>query len=127
LSRLSIVRRFRTTKLELANAHGLIRQLELELGDQPKRIYDWSGCILAVLLHAPAGAQFTKADRALGALMLAVPDAAYSTWTHRLDLHRVAMFGFAPQFETGRNEERAVQADRVIVTPRRRPATGTDE
>src|SRR6185312_11503564 len=30
-------------KRNLANTHGLIRQLELDLGDQPHRILDWSG------------------------------------------------------------------------------------
>ena len=33
-------------KRELADVHALVRQLELELGDQPRRITDWSGCIL---------------------------------------------------------------------------------
>jgi hypothetical protein len=114
-------------KKELADAHGLVRQLELELADQPKRIYDWSGCILAALLHAPAGPAFTKSDRALGALMLAVPDAAYRNWTVRLDLHRVAMFGFAP-FETEPDTETPVQEDNVIVTSKNRnAATGTEE
>jgi hypothetical protein len=114
-------------KEELANTHGLVRQLELELGDQPKRIHDWSGCILAALLHAPAGPAFTKSDRSLGALMLAVPDAAYRNWTVRLDLHRVAMFGFAP-FEADRDDETIVQPDNVIITPKsRRASTGTGE
>jgi hypothetical protein len=114
-------------KLELANTHSLVRQLELELGDQPQRISDWSGCILAVLLHAPAGADFTRSHRALGALMLAVPDSAYRNWTLRLDLHRVAMFGFAPSFETDPDHV-PVQEDRVIVTSKNRNAsTGTDE
>jgi hypothetical protein len=115
-------------KKELADAHGLVRQLELELGDQPKRIYDWSGCILAALLHAPAGPAFTKTDRTLGALMLAVPDAAYRSWTIRLDLHRVAMFGFAPLLETMDDRETPVQPDNVIVTSKKRhAAAGTDE
>jgi hypothetical protein len=113
-------------KVELASTHSLVRQLELEFGDQPKRIYDWSGCVLAALLHAPAGPNFTKSDRTLGALMLAVPDAAYCSWTLRLDLHRVAMFGFAPDFETDR-QEGPIQEDRVIITPKKRnAATGTE-
>jgi hypothetical protein len=114
-------------KRELADAHGLVRQLELELGDQPRRISDWSGCILAVLLHAPAGPKFTKSDRTLGALMLAAPDAAYRNWIVRLDLHRVAMYGFAPP-ELARDSREAIQKDNVIVTPKKRNiATGTEE
>lgn len=114
-------------KRELADAHGLVRQLELELADQPKRIHDWSGCILAALLHAPAGPKFTKSDRTLGALMLAVPDAAYRNWIVRLDVHRVAMYGFAP-VEAERSEEIPIQKDNVIVTRKgRNAATGTDE
>lgn len=114
-------------KQELADAHGLVRQLELELGDQPRRISDWSGCILAVLLHAPAGPKFTKADRTLGALMLAVPDSAYRNWVVRLDLHRVAMYGFAPP-EPARDSDVPTQIDNVFVTPKNRnAATGTEE
>jgi hypothetical protein len=114
-------------KRELADAHGLIRQLELELGDQPRRISDWSGCILAALLHAPAGPKFTKSDRTLGALMLAVPDAAYRNWTVRLDLHRIAMYGFPP-IEATSDERAPIQRDQVVVTPKKRnAATGTDE
>ena len=113
-------------KIELADTHGLIRQLELELGDQPHRISDWSGCILAVLLHAPRGQKFTESDRSLGALMLAVPDAAYRGWVVRLDLHRVAMYGFAAD-EVGPSEQQPDQQDNVIVTPKRRDSTGTDE
>jgi hypothetical protein len=113
-------------KRELADAHGLIRQLELELADQPRRISDWSGCILAALLHAPRGPKFTEVDRSLGALMLAVPDAAYRNWIVRLDLHRVAMYGFAPPDAT-RAEQPPTQRDNVTVTPKKRDSTGTDE
>jgi hypothetical protein len=109
-------------KVELANVHSLVRQLELDLGDQPHRIYDWSGCILTTLLHAP-----DRENQGLGALMLAVPDAAYRNWIHRLDLHRVAMFGFAPFLDV-ENTDTPTQEDRVIVTPRNRNvSTGTDE
>jgi hypothetical protein len=59
--------------------------------------------------------------------MLAVPDAAYLNWVLRLDLHRVAMFGFAP-FLDAENTEAPVQEDKVIVTAKNRNvATGTDE
>lgn len=113
-------------KRELADVHALVRQLELELGDQPKRITDWSGCILAVLLHAPAGPNFTEAHRSLGALMLAVPDTAYLSWVLRLDLHRIAMYGF-PTPEAMPSETTPIQRDNVIVTPKKQKSTGTDE
>ncbi|CDX60986.1 hypothetical protein MPL1032_310025 [Mesorhizobium plurifarium] len=80
-------------KRELAETHGLIRQLELNLGDVPNRDLDWSGSILAVLLHGASGPRFTRRDRALGGLMLAVPDGDYATWVARLDLYRIAMLG----------------------------------
>lgn len=106
-------------KRELADTHGLIRQLELNLGDQPSRILDWSGDILAVLLHGAAGPKFTRGHRALGGLTLAIPDAAYSMWVMRLDLHDIAMFGLgkadlAAQFST--KAAGGVQVDRVIAT-----------
>jgi hypothetical protein len=114
-------------KVELASTNSLIHQMELELGDQPRRIYDWSGCILAAMLHAPTGPDFTRSNRALGALMLAVPDNLYRNWTVRIDLHRVAMFGFAPVSETD-VEDVPAQPDKVIVTAKSRAAaTGTDE
>ena len=107
-------------KLELARAHGIIRQLELDLQDQPMRIRDWSGCILATLLHAPAGPRFTERDRNLGALMLAVPDADYENWLIRLDLQRIAMFGFDGSQTDEVKELSKVQEDRVFVTPKRK-------
>jgi hypothetical protein len=111
-------------KLELADIHALVRQLELELGDQPRRITDWSGCILAALLHAPAGPNFSEAHRSLGALMLAVPDARYQSWVARLDLHRIAMYGFpSPEIVPATS----VQHDDVRVTLKKRKSTGTEE
>lgn len=80
-------------KLELANAHGVVRQLELDLGDLPGRVLDWDGRVLGVVLHGPAGQHFDEEDRALGTLMLGIPDAAYSHWVVRVDLHNVAMEG----------------------------------
>jgi hypothetical protein len=108
-------------KQELADIHGFVRQLELDLGDQPNRIRDWSGCILAVLLHGPAGRRFTGADRALGSIMLAVPDAAYSHWILRLDLHSVAMLGRRATIAEGKTSEAAATvADNVTVTSKKR-------
>ena len=80
-------------KVELANAHGFVRQLELDLGDRPIAPQSWSGYVLAVLLHGPKGENFTSADEALGSLSLGVPDARYSHWILRLDLFEMAMFG----------------------------------
>ncbi|MFB9981199.1 hypothetical protein ACFSQQ_19725 [Mesorhizobium kowhaii] len=109
-------------KRDLADTHSLIRQLELNLGDQPSRILDWSGDILAVLLHGAAGSRFKREHLALGGLLLAVPDASYSMWVMRLDLHRVAMFGLGnaditpdPTMEINGN----VQRDRVVAKLKR--------
>lgn len=113
-------------KRELADVYALVRQLELELGDQPRRITDWSGCILAALLHAPAGPHFTEAHRSLGALMLAVPDTAYRNWVHRLDLHRIAMYGF-PTPEIVPANTFPIQRDEVVVTSKKLKSTGTTE
>ncbi|WFU84829.1 hypothetical protein QA645_19435 [Bradyrhizobium sp. CIAT3101] len=106
-------------KIELSDVHGFVRQLELDLGDQPHRIRDWSGCVLAVLLHGAAGPRFSRQDKALGRAMLAIPDAAYSHWTTRLDLQTIAMFGRVLPNEADRDIEIA-QEDHVRVTPKRR-------
>ena len=56
--------------------------------------------------------------------MLAVPDAAYQQWIVRLDLHRIAMYGFpTPEII----ETRSAQEDHVLVTPKKREATRTAE
>jgi hypothetical protein len=111
-------------KRELADIHALVRQLELELRDQPRRITDWSGSILAALLHAPTGPNFTEEHRSLGALMLAVPDAAYRNWVLRLDLHRIAMYGFpSPEIIPAA----PVQQDDVRVTLKKQKSVGTNE
>ncbi len=109
-------------KRTLAASHALIRQLELDLGDQPGRIRDWSGCVLGIVLHGAAGDRFTREHKALGGLILGVPNDAYSGWDLRLDLHRLAMFG---EGEAGDLSEATpnvepVQADEVLVTPRRK-------
>jgi hypothetical protein len=103
-------------KRQLADLHGIVRQLELDLGDQPHRIHDWSGCVLAVLLHGQAGPSFTREHRALGGLMLGVPDAAYGQWILRVDLHQVAMLGGTATIPaTTAESQPALQPDRVIV------------
>jgi hypothetical protein len=111
-------------KRELADMYGLIRQLELNLGDVPDRGLDWSGGILAVLLHGASGPRFTRRDRALGGLMLAVPDGDYSMWVARLDLHRIAMFGIDRariSSEGGSDPDRSSgQSDEVVVRRKKR-------
>jgi len=106
-------------KMQLADMHGFVRQLELDLGDQPNRIRDWSGCLLGVLLHGSAGRKFDRAQKSLGSAMLAVPDSGYSQWVLRLDLHSIAMFGRnAPQEDARANN--VTQDDEVVVTSKRR-------
>lgn len=106
-------------KLQLADMHGFVRQLELDLGDQPNRIRDWSGCLLGVLLHGAAGRKFDREQKSLGSVMLAVPDSAYSQWVLRLDLHSIAMFGRNVPQEDDRDPE-ITQGDEVVVTSKRR-------
>lgn len=81
-------------KMQLASAHGLAQQLELDLGDIPNRILDWSGKVLAVLLHGSCAAGWNESDRSLGGTFLAVPNYAYDSWVMRLDLQRLAENGF---------------------------------
>lgn len=117
-------------KKELASSYGVIRQLELDLRDQPNRILDWSGDVLAVLLHGSAGPSFTRRDRALGGVMLGVPNDAYTMWEVRLDLLQIAMFGEDASFTNKpvSDDASALQRDEVVVVPKRKiAATGTDE
>jgi hypothetical protein len=102
-------------KIELARMHGFVRQLELDLGDQPNRILDWSGCVLGVVLHGHAD----RHKRGLGTIMLAVPDAEYSHWVLRLDLEAIAMFGRNADEEDAAPSNPA-QEDNVIVLPKKR-------
>jgi hypothetical protein len=106
-------------KVELADLHGFVRQLELDLGDQPNRIRDWSGCLLGVILHGAAGPKFDREHKSLGRAMLAIPDAAYSHWIMRIDLQSIAMFG--RELPAGDDlDDLATQEDQVLVTPKRR-------
>jgi hypothetical protein len=110
-------------KLALADLHGFVQQLELDLGDQPRRIRDWSGCVLGVLLHGAAGYKFTTAHKTLGSVMLGIPDAAYRQWIVRLDFHEIAMFGRGHSHQddsAGLRTERIMQEDKVLVTPKKR-------
>lgn len=103
-------------KRELAASNSLICQLELDLGDREVRVQDWSGSVLAVVLHGPAGPAFTRDDRALGGLMLAVPDAAYNHWLIRLDLHQIAMYGAHAEDAIIEIPAAVTQPDKVRVT-----------
>lgn len=107
-------------KRELAESHGLIRQLELDLGDRLLKTNEWSGCILGVILHGAAGPQFSREHRNLGALMLAVPDGSYNNWVMRADLLSMAMEGRG--LETGRanKQDSTSQPDKVQVSVKRR-------
>ncbi|WP_050425895.1 hypothetical protein [Bradyrhizobium tropiciagri] len=109
-------------KVALADVHGFVRQLELDLGDMADRIRDWSGCVLAVLLHGAAGPKFNPENKSLGRVMLAVPDAAYTHWITRLDLQEIAMFGRTVPIEE-EIEAEVTQEDQVVVTPKRRNDT----
>lgn len=119
-------------KIELADTHGLIRQLELDLGDQPQRILDWSGNVLGVLLHGAAGPAFSRKDRKLGAFMLAVPDAEYVSWVVRLDLSRLATEGIGVDIPAEKppadRRPPVTQLDKVEVKLRRnKRRTGTEK
>jgi hypothetical protein len=106
-------------KRELAGTHGLIRQLELNLGDQPSRILDWSGDLLGVILHGCSGPKFSRDHCSLGGLMLAIPDSAYSMWVMRLDLQQVAMFGLLAtdvSADAKTQPSAGVQTDNVVAT-----------
>lgn len=112
-------------KRSLADVHGLISQLELALDDKhQRRVRDWSGCVLGVLLHGASGPRFTRQHRTLGSLMLGVTDSVYSQWVLRLDLHRVAMWGREklPQPMVAGQPPEPVQdqPDNVIVTPKKK-------
>ena len=110
-------------KREMVAATGFTQQLELDLGDMKRNVRDWTGSVVAALLHAPAGPRFTIEDRSLGAFMLGVPNETYNSWLMRLDLHRVALFGFnstTDQLSPEHNEsEPAAQKDNVTVKLRR--------
>ncbi len=114
-------------KRTLANTHGLVRQLELDLGDQPWRILDWSGSIVGVLLHAPAGRGFSQQETMLGGLMLGVPNERYDSWLTRLDLTKLAMHGVSevPEEEAPAAAPVGIQEDAVrVVLKSRKTSTG---
>jgi hypothetical protein len=111
-------------KRELAASGSIIQQLELDLGDQPNRVLDWSGSVLAVLLHGCAGPRFTREHKMLGGLMLAVPDAHYMQWVLRLNLRELALFGRGNPEQLSHEDVRVIQQDKVTVKLKKK-ARGT--
>lgn len=110
-------------KIRIASTSSMVRQLEFDFGDGRFRSNDWSGCILAVLLHKPAGTDFTSAHRKLGGVALGIPDAAYTHWTRRFDLLEIAMFGRkGADWLSGKEVETApdLQGDNVVVRPKKK-------
>jgi len=106
-------------KKKLATTYGVLRQLEFDFGDIPARILDWSG-ILGVLLHGAAGPRFTEEHKALGGLVLGIPDAEYNSWVLRFDLLQIAMSGEASKQDEAATEAETTQPDRVRVTLKRK-------
>lgn len=116
-------------KLEMAETYGLVRQLELDLGDDPKRMLDWGGQVFAVLLHGAYGTKFTREHRKLGALSLAVPSAQYDRWVTRIDLSKIALDGTMSIPSTRPETSRTGQEDQVFARVRkhrRTKYTGTE-
>lgn len=110
-------------KVELAEAHGIVRQLELDLGDRPSRVIDPDGCALGVVLHGARGALFEREEKELGAFMLAFPDATYTHWVVRLDILDVAMEGLPVDLGADVDDTASrdtEQPDKVIVTLKKR-------
>lgn len=116
-------------KKKLAQTYGLVCQLEVDLGDLPNRVLDWSGEILAVVLHGASGPSFSERDRELGGLFLAVPNAAYDSWVIRFDLFDLAMFGSGKDVKEATRSKEVDQADRVVIRLRRGRgrSTGTEK
>jgi hypothetical protein len=110
-------------KVQLASTSSAVKQLEFDFGDGRFRDKDWSGCILAVLLHKPAGKDFTLSHRSLGGVALGIPDSAYTHWTRRFDLLEIAMFGRkGADWLSGKEAESTpdLQDDKVFVLPKKK-------
>lgn len=104
-------------KRALVGTHNITRQLELDLGDIPGRIHDWSGDIVATILHGAAGHSFDAKSRGLGVLRIGVADGSYDSWIVNHDVTDFAMEGRpVPDFGTEENQE---QTDRTRVVLRR--------
>lgn len=119
-------------KKRLADTHCLIRQLELDFGDQPKRILDWSGSVVAVLLHGADLLRLHLGTKPFGGLMLGVPNEKYDSWMLRLDLTKLAIHGADADTPQGeeilREKQPPTQEDAVRVTLRRKKkSTGTGQ
>lgn len=109
-------------KVGLASTYGVLQQLELDLRDVPNRNLEFGGDVMGVILHGAAGTRFTRDGRALGSLMLAVPDADYRNWVARYDLHDLAMFGSSTASAEAEdtNKTETQQQDKVHVRVRNR-------
>lgn len=108
-------------KSNLASVNCFVRQLELDLRDRPRAIVDWSGGVLAVLLHGAAGGGFSERQSALGGLMLAMPDADYRHWISRLDVRNLAVTEERRRADkSGAFGSTQSQPDNVIVTTRKK-------
>lgn len=80
-------------KAQLAGTYNVTRQLELDLGDLPGRIHDWSGDVVATILHGHVGDRFDAEHRGLGALRIAVADGSYDSWIIDVRLTELALQG----------------------------------
>jgi hypothetical protein len=105
-------------KRSLAGTHNVTRQLELDLGDIPGKINDWSGEVLATLLHGHAGALFTKEQRALGVLRVGVADGSYDSWVVNQDITEFAVEGRGASIIGTRDADAVAQQDRTKVVLR---------
>ncbi len=103
-------------KRSLAGTYNMTRQLELDLGDIPGKVCDWSGDVLATLLHGFAGSLWTHEQRALGSLRVAVADGSYDSWLVNQDVTELAVEGRRNSSIGDRDKQ--VQQDRTRVTLR---------
>ncbi len=102
-------------KRSLSSTYNVTRQLELDLGDIPGKVNDWSGEVLATLLHGHAGSLFTKEQRALGVLRVAVADGSYDSWVVNQDITEFAVEGRGASIIGTRDADALVQPDRTKV------------
>ena len=115
--------KFANYKLQLASTRYSAQQLEFDFKDGFSRNREWSDCVLGVLIHKPAGPNFSKSHKAFGGATLAIPDAGYTHWTRRFDLEEIAMHGrkgakwLVDDFAEKRDVD---QVDEVFVSPKKK-------
>lgn len=112
-------------KRQLARVHSAARQLELDLGDRPHQNVDWSGDVLAVLLHGHGRLPSDGGRLGLASLRLAVPDADYRNWIVNLPLERISVWGDLSR-RLAEAESKDVE-DRVATGLRRARSVGWGE